>query len=236
MSILKRIQTTLQQSRRKPYDEVAWQQNVPPDVLQANYDAQQWTGPDGAWRKRNADRLAARIGELYEASGGVVSVLDVACFSGDYFGKLSEQNGVNGKFHYTGVDITPAYIETAKKRWRNSSANFQIGSAKSLPFGDDQFDIVFNSGMLIHIDDPLACIKEFLRVAGHFAMIETTSNRTLFRKFIEEDKSGPKFIDRVYRHDYIRRMIASVAEIVHEGSVPYGTHESTLFEVVPRRT
>ncbi|MDH3579562.1 MAG: class I SAM-dependent methyltransferase [Hyphomicrobiales bacterium] len=235
MDILKRIQSALQQSRRKPYDEAAWQQNVPPDVLQANYDAQQWTGPDGAWRKRNADRLSARIAELSQVSGDAVSVLDVACFSGDYYGKLAEQSGLDGKFRYTGVDVTPAYIDAAKERWRKSSANFQVGSAKSLPFGESEFDIVFNSGMLIHIDDPQGCIKECLRVAGNFALIETTTNRALFRKFIEEDKSGPKFVDRVYRHDYIRRMIASVAGIVYESSVPYGEHESTLFEVVPRK-
>lgn len=235
MDMLKRIYTTLQQSKRKPYDEAAWQQNVPSRALQANYDAQQWTGPNGAWRKRNVDRLSARIVELYQASGDVVTVLDVACFSGDYFGKLSEQSGLNGKFRYTGVDVTPAYIDTAKERWRNSSANFQVGSAKSLPFGENEFDIVFNSGMLIHIDDPEGCIKEYLRVAGHFVMIEATTNRSLFRKFIEEDKSGPKFVDRIYRHDYIRRMITSVAEIVYESSVPYGEHESTLFEAVPQK-
>ena len=51
--------------------------------------------------------------------------------------------------------------------------------------------------------------------------------------FIDENKSGPKFLDRVYHEDYIRQMIASVGEIVNESSVPYQDHESTLFEVVP---
>lgn len=233
MNLLKDLYAIIHQSKRKPYDEAAWQDNVPPRVLQANYDAQKWSGTEGEWRKRNIDRLTARIIELFQASNDVVSVLDVACFSGDYFGRLSEQSKLGGKFRYTGIDITPAYVDAARKRWRKSPAKFQVGSAKSLPFSDNEFDIVFNSGMLIHVDEPERCIGEVVRVARHVAMVETTTNRTLFRKFIEEDKSGPIFLDRVYRHDYVRQMVAAVGQVTYESSVPYQTHESTLFEVVP---
>ena len=91
------------------------------------------------------------VRELSKVLGGAVAVLDVACFTGDTFGRLTDQDGVQGKFRYTGVDVTPKYVARAAQRWQgHANAEFIQGSAMGLAFDDSSFDLVFNSGMLIH--------------------------------------------------------------------------------------
>jgi len=138
----------------KDYASENWQKFVSPEELQAcmtpKAGVARWTV--AAAKPGSPDR---------EHPGGSpgnrtpVKVLDVACFSGDYFGKLMGQQGMGDMLRYTGVDVTERYVENCKKRWAAyTNAEFRCGSAKELPFQDKAFDIVFNSGMLIHIDDP----------------------------------------------------------------------------------
>ena len=48
-----------------------------------------------------------------------------------------------------GIDLQPGAVELAKKRTNN--INIIQGSAFDIPFKDQYFDIVFTSGLLIHI-------------------------------------------------------------------------------------
>jgi len=57
--------------------------------------------------------------------------------------------------------------------------------------------------MLIHIDNPVLAMREFVRVASKAILLEATADKYQLEDFVEEGKSGPRFIDRVYRYDYI---------------------------------
>ena len=219
---------------RKKYDAEAWEKDLSPEFLQGVYDKLGWEGRAGEHRQRCVERLAANIASLYQQSGTPVTVLDVACFSGDYFGRLMQRQAMANMLKYTGADVTPSYVANCKQRWAAySNATFQVGSALSLPFPDRSFDIVFNSGMLIHIDDPGRAIREFVRVASRMVLIETTVDKSQQQDFIDEGKSGAQFIDRVYRYEYIRDLVEAGARIVATDEVPTPpayTHLSVLFE------
>ncbi|MFT3788622.1 MAG: class I SAM-dependent methyltransferase [Tepidisphaeraceae bacterium] len=235
MAVTADLEPKVLRALTKKYESANWEKHLDTGLLQSVYDKQGWDGPMGLWRRRSAGRLIEEVAKLHGELKRKVRVLDVACFSGDYFARLDEQPTLAGMFEYTGVDVTPKYVTFAASRWSGKPhARFQEASAKQLPFADDEFDLVFNSGMLIHIDDPAACINEFARVAAHMLFVETTIQATLTHDFIDENKSGDSFIDRVYRPDFIRGLIGNVAAIRYETTVPYGRHESILIEATPK--
>ncbi len=217
----------------KPYLAGNWQTKLDTSLLQSVYDKQGWDGPMGVWRRRSVERLAARISELHAQLDRPVAMLDVACFSGDYYGKLSEVLAPTA-FTYRGVDVTPKYVENCIARWANhDNAGFGVASALDLPFEANAFDLVFNSGMLIHIDDAAACVREFSRVSSRALFVETTVELTQTDDYIDENKSGSDFIDRVYAPAFARSLFKGLATIDRETMVPYGKHHSVLFEATP---
>jgi ubiquinone/menaquinone biosynthesis C-methylase UbiE len=220
----------------KVYRPANWEEKLDTTLLQNVYDKQGWSGLAGNWRMRSAERLATRIRQISAESNAPVRLLDVACFSGDYLAKLIEM-GISGReLIYHGVDVTPKYVENSARRFAHCPfASFSVASAYDLGFEDGRFDMVFNSGMLIHVDDPGRCLAEFIRVAGVEVLIETTIGPGQSVDFVDENKSGPDFIDRVYRLDYIRQLISRGAKIVRETMVPYRRYHSTLFEATPER-
>lgn len=229
------IPRLLRRLSSKRYDPGAWERDLSVDELQHCYDLQGWETPAGEWRQRSVDRLAARLREVYEQKREAATMLDVACFSGEYFGRLMSQLDMETVLRYTGIDITPKFVARAAERWgRFANAEFKVGSALQLEFPADSFDVVLNSGMLIHVADPAQCIREFARVARRFLLVETTVQPSLQVDFRDENKSGDEFIDRVYRPAFIENLLESVAVIQKKSEVPYQKHVSALYECVPR--
>jgi SAM-dependent methyltransferase len=67
-----------------------------------------------------------------------------------------------------GIDREPLWIEKATewaaaagKRWR---FDYRLASADSLPFPDGSFDLVTCQTVLIHVPDPVAVLREMVRV------------------------------------------------------------------------
>ncbi len=218
------------------YDSGAWEKWYSVKNLKRVYEKEGWEGGDGEYRRRNSDRLVVRMNELHSRLGREISMADVACFNGDYFGRLEADSSLEGKFRYTGFDITTSFVEAAASQWAGfPNAEFCNGSAFELPVEDDSFDLVLNSGMLIHVDQPAAAIAEFARVAREFMMVEVTALKNLETRFVETDLSGPRFIHRVWHFDYIKELIENVAEVVNVTSTPWREYDSVFFEAVPRR-
>jgi ubiquinone/menaquinone biosynthesis C-methylase UbiE len=146
-----------------------------------------------------------------------------------------EKKNMGAMLDYTGVDVTPKYVKRSADRWKHlTNATFQVASALQLGFPERSFDIVFNSGMLIHVADPETCIRQFARTAKHFMLVETSVDPAMKEDFRDENKSGDGFIDRVYRPGYIEKMITDVSEIVEKTSVPYQRLVSSLYTCKPR--
>ena len=98
----------------------------------------------------------------WSGAGPDDTVLDVACGPGLLacaFAKMAK--------HATGIDMTPAMLEQARKTQQEQglkNVSWQQGDVYSLPFPRDQFSIVSSRFVFHHLQDPLAALKEMKRV------------------------------------------------------------------------
>jgi ubiquinone/menaquinone biosynthesis C-methylase UbiE len=89
------------------------------------------------------------------------TVLDVACGPGLLacaFARVAK--------HATGVDMTPAMLEQARKvqqEQRLANVSWQPGNVYSLPFPQAQFSIVSSRFAFHHLQDPLLALREMKR-------------------------------------------------------------------------
>jgi SAM-dependent methyltransferase len=67
---------------------------------------------------------------------------------------------------YTGIDLTEASIELARKRFELSGlqGEFRVADAEQLDFADGTFDLVYSHGVLHHTPDIEAAVREIHRV------------------------------------------------------------------------
>ncbi len=116
------------------------------------------------------DHVAGQVRDLKRRGYGLLdlkpgdAVLDVGCGPGtDVFG-LEEIVGPAGRA--AGVDVSATMIDQARSRAAvsGSRAEFQAGSAESLPFPDATFDAVRIERVLIHAADPALAVREMARV------------------------------------------------------------------------
>jgi ubiquinone/menaquinone biosynthesis C-methylase UbiE len=66
----------------------------------------------------------------------------------------------------TGVDLSPASIEQARRRGELAGyqADLRVADAENLPFSSNLFDVVYSYGVLHHSPDTARCIHEAWRV------------------------------------------------------------------------
>ena len=90
------------------------------------------------------------------------TVLDVACGPG-----LLACAFAHVAKHVTGIDMTPAMLEQARKTQQEQglkNVSWLPGNVYSLPFPQAQFSIVSSRFVFHHLQDPLAALKEMKRV------------------------------------------------------------------------
>lgn len=95
----------------------------------------------------------------------VTTVLDVGCGVGHWSRCLAPL--LPPSCQITGIDRESRWIEEARKRSAETgsvSISFCQGEAEHLPFPDGTFDMVTCQTLLIHIKDPVAAIREMIRV------------------------------------------------------------------------
>lgn len=90
-----------------------------------------------------------------------LSVLEVGCglgTDGAQFAKCGAK--------YTGIDLTDAAVELAKRRFElfDLPGTFRVADAERLDFPDNSFDIVYSHGVLHHTPDIAAAVREIHRV------------------------------------------------------------------------
>ena len=99
-----------------------------------------------------------------------LSVLEIGCGLGTDGAQFAKAGA-----HYTGVDLTEAAVDLARKRFEVSGlpGQFRVADAEHLDFADDSFDRVYSHGVLHHTPDTARAVAEIRRVLkpGGRAMI-----------------------------------------------------------------
>jgi SAM-dependent methyltransferase len=88
-------------------------------------------------------------------------VLEIGCGLGTDGAQFA-----NAGANYTGVDLTQAAIDLAKRRFElfQLPGTFRIADAEHLDFPDNSFDLVYSHGVLHHTPDTAGAIREVHRV------------------------------------------------------------------------
>ncbi len=94
-------------------------------------------------------------------SAGGLKVLEIGCGLGTDGAQFAKAGA-----DYTGVDLTEAAVDLARKRFElfGLSGKFQTADAENLDFADESFDLVYSHGVLHHTPDTEKAIKEIHRV------------------------------------------------------------------------
>jgi SAM-dependent methyltransferase len=90
-----------------------------------------------------------------------LEVLEIGCGLGTDGAQFAEAGA-----DYTGVDLTDAAVELARKRFElfDLSGKFRRADAENLDFADDSFDLIYSHGVLHHTPDTEKAIREIHRV------------------------------------------------------------------------
>lgn len=88
-------------------------------------------------------------------------VLEIGCGMGTDGAQFAKA-GAN----YTGIDLTDAAVELARKRFQVSGlkGEFRVADAERLDFAEASFDLVYSHGVLHHTPDIEAAVREIHRV------------------------------------------------------------------------
>lgn len=105
-------------------------------------------------------------------------LLDAGCGPAPMISLLSEKYPDR---HYTGLDLTPAMIEQAKKK-NIPNATFVVGDCENCPFENDSFDAIICSMSFHHYPNPQAffdSVKRCLRPNGRLILRDVTSDNKI---------------------------------------------------------
>lgn len=131
---------------------------------------------------------------LGSASG---RLLDIGCGTG-----LASSLVKNDKLNITGIDITPAMLETARRRLPN--AHFVIADASNPPFLSETFDAAIISGVLHHVVDYTDVLRQTTQLLkpGAPILIINEPNSTGYAMLRPIRFATSRIIPekRVYRH------------------------------------
>lgn len=169
-------------------------------------------------------------------------LIDVGCGSGVIARRLAVRVQPNG--HVLGVDISQAMIAFAQRQALPAGLRFQQATALALPCAESTFDGAAAARLIMHVDDPLAVLREVRRVLrsdGRLALLEADwgtlaldhSDRSLTRRIIDwrtdaidgDNWMGRQLVRRCLEAGY---GIDSVQVLVTVASDEHGTLPGSL--------
>lgn len=112
-------------------------------------------------------------------------LLDAGCGPAPMISLLSEKYPER---HYTGLDLTPAMIEQARKK-KIPNATFVVGDCENFPFDENSFDAIICSNSFHHYPNPQAffsSVKRCLRPGGRLILRDVTSENKLVLWFMDK--------------------------------------------------
>ena len=109
----------------------------------------------------NSKLTAERYSQLYRALSQHVhkqqEILDVGCALGGFLDYLQQR----GFTRLAGVDMAEVYVEQARVK---NQYRVKLGNAESLPYRDQEFDVLVMEQVLEHLINPVKAFQEARRV------------------------------------------------------------------------
>ena len=177
---------------------------------------------------------------MVSEAGAGSRLLEIGCGMGSDLLQLARRG-----FRVTGVDLTEAGIELAKKRFDiyGQQAELRVADAENLPFADSTFDVVYSFGVLHHTPDTPKSIKEVHRVlkAGGKAYIMLYYRPSL--NYLAHYLTGVPFdgskrdkcpVERAYNKCEIREMFADFGSVSIGIDYLFGTGWGIVNTVTPK--
>ncbi|WP_405789974.1 methyltransferase domain-containing protein [Streptomyces sp. NBC_01367] len=118
-----------------------------------------------AWEERFAHQTPAyeaAVARLRLTPGG--RALDLGCGTGRAMPALRSQVGPRGQV--LGVDLTPAMLAAAARHGRARHGSLLAADCTRLPLAGASVDGIFSAGLLDHLPDPAAALREWARVTA----------------------------------------------------------------------
>jgi SAM-dependent methyltransferase len=120
--------------------------------------------PDGEAYERLMGRWSRLAGEIFLDWLDIpanVRWLDVGCGNGAFTAALIARCA---PAEVIGIDPSEGQLSFARTRPGAKSAQFRIGDAQGLPFGDDRFDVAVMALVITFLSDPGKAVSEMARV------------------------------------------------------------------------
>ena len=107
------------------------------------------------------ERYQLRILRSMSLKNSFQSVLEIGCGNGNGTRLIKKYFAAD---KITAIDLDEKMIRIAQKRNKDSTVIFKIMDASNLDFPDQQFDAIFDFGIIHHIPDWRECLHELKRV------------------------------------------------------------------------
>jgi len=118
-------------------------------------------------------------------------VLDVGCGPGTNTAHFASAD-------YLGVDVNPAYIESARQRYKREFIVADVTKCEVAP--DRRFDLILANSLFHHIDTP-----DTLRILAHLAtLLSNDGHIHVFDLVLPKGPSVSRFLARADRGEYPR--------------------------------
>lgn len=131
-----------------------------------------------------------------------LTLLDVGCTSGYYFEVINSI--FPGKYTYTGCDYNKEALKLAKQYYPFPTFDYQ--DVTNLKYKDNQFDIIFLSGVIEHVPNFKSAINELCRVSNKYIILHRimlTDDETFCTK-------GTQYFVEVIRYTYNKKQLLSL--------------------------
>jgi 2-polyprenyl-3-methyl-5-hydroxy-6-metoxy-1,4-benzoquinol methylase len=162
---------------------------------------------------RDRLRLTPRVSWLFRRIAALpdgARVLDVGCGRGGFLELMERENP---RIATIGIDLgsPPDYL---------AQGGMLRGSALSLPFADGSFDVVTCAHVIEHLHDPVACVRELVRVCrpGGAIYIETPSPRAAWMPLFNVFWDDPTHV-RPYSRTGLERLLEIAGADVERSGV-----------------
>ena len=86
---------------------------------------------------------------------------------------------VNHSEAYVACDLSPAMLRKGADRVRDARIKWVEADLRDLPFADNEFDSVFGTDIIHHLDDPVEALKEVCRVTASGSNIVVLESNAL---------------------------------------------------------